>query len=632
MLFQHDKKLFAILGIGLCLFCLSSFNLFYHLHQYENETSLLSSISSSSAVASGIQNVAIDAEMQNLQEGYMSLPKSETKVSQVQLDLLFPTSSGSSGSSGSGTNSTGRTVFPQSVHNEKWEEMNHPALALLLAAPDRLDDQNQNTINNKDYNNWKQKIQQPLLVPKFWIPPFTENYHDMRTYFGNYGQHLMKKQAAIAIGGYTLPTKDYDEQQPSIEEEEEEEEEEVSIIETTRYELPPKVIKPLETIFVSIISYRDPRCITTIEQLFTQALYPERLRVAIIDQQQQQDQSGHYPKPFSSSSLCGDSPNEILCQYLHLIDVYPLDSQLAVGPVFARHLSHRMYRGEYFVLQIDAHMEFIDDWDVTLIEHWMNTNNEMAILTTKPLPVLNHYNNTSGTSIHRTKPKLCNMEFSNSLSLLLNSQEQPVGPLEYHGLPILQPLWSAGFNFARGHFILNVPYDPYLPMIFDGEEMSMGLRAFTHGYDFYSPEENIVFHYRSQYLKKGQDVKEITEHASLYTGVEHMSKLRILGITGMLDELLPGVEENQSGSKRTSFNDIDIQNYELGKVRTVKKYFDTFGINIKDKTVEKQLCHFVGERMNKMFIPHLRKDGMGINYDEIQYKFQDSDVHHRGKI
>ena len=34
--------------------------------------------------------------------------------------------------------------------------------------------------------------------------------------------------------------------------------------------------------------------------------------------------------------------------------------------------------------------------------------------------------------------------------------------------------WAAGYSFSRGHFVVNVPYDPYQPMIFQGEEMSIG--------------------------------------------------------------------------------------------------------------------------------------------------------------
>ena len=32
-----------------------------------------------------------------------------------------------------------------------------------------------------------------------------------------------------------------------------------------------------------------------------------------------------------------------------------------------------------------------------------------------------------------------------------------------------------------------MPYDSYQPMVFQGEEISIGIRGFTHGYDFYAP-------------------------------------------------------------------------------------------------------------------------------------------------
>lgn len=64
--------------------------------------------------------------------------------------------------------------------------------------------------------------------------------------------------------------------------------------------------------------------------------------------------------------------------------------------------------------------------------------------------------------------------------------QQPEGPPGIKGQPTLHPFWAAGFSFARGHFVIQVPYDQYLPMVFQGEEVSIGLRAFTHGYDFYA--------------------------------------------------------------------------------------------------------------------------------------------------
>lgn len=54
--------------------------------------------------------------------------------------------------------------------------------------------------------------------------------------------------------------------------------------------------------------------------------------------------------------------------------------------------------------------------------------------------------------------------------------------------------WGAGLSFSKCHADLNVPYDPFLPNVFDGEEISRGFRYFTHGYDVYTPDQVLVTH------------------------------------------------------------------------------------------------------------------------------------------
>ena len=56
----------------------------------------------------------------------------------------------------------------------------------------------------------------------------------------------------------------------------------------------------------------------------------------------------------------------------------------------------------------------------------------------------------------------------------LRHGSQPERVPSIKGTPQLQPWWAAGYSFSRGHFVVNVPYDPYQPMIFQGEEMSIG--------------------------------------------------------------------------------------------------------------------------------------------------------------
>lgn len=53
--------------------------------------------------------------------------------------------------------------------------------------------------------------------------------------------------------------------------------------------------------------------------------------------------------------------------------------------------------------------------------------------------------------------------------------------------------WAAGFSFSRGHFVVTTPYDFYQPMIFQGEEMSIGIRGWTIGYDYYAFERVSFF-------------------------------------------------------------------------------------------------------------------------------------------
>ena len=128
------------------------------------------------------------------------------------------------------------------------------------------------------------------------------------------------------------------------------------------------------------------------DQLFKQATYPERIRVAIVDQIKK-DVDINCSKPQRS---CIDYPNDLLCKYSHLIDIYEMDATNAVGPILARHIGSRMYRGEYYVMQSDAHMEFITGWDVDIIQQWKSTNNVMAVLTTYVSDVDDHYDNITG--------------------------------------------------------------------------------------------------------------------------------------------------------------------------------------------------------------------------------------------
>lgn len=144
-----------------------------------------------------------------------------------------------------------------------------------------------------------------MKVPKFWNP-VAYGPGGVREFLGENGQRLMTPEEAKQIGSWDPVTS-------------------------------------LETIFVSIASYRDPECQPTLRDLFLRAEHPERLRVAIIDQRANNDPVPPCNQP---TSPCSVDPSQAVCMYSHLIDVYEVYAPLSIGPVFARHLANRMYRGE----------------------------------------------------------------------------------------------------------------------------------------------------------------------------------------------------------------------------------------------------------------------------------------------
>ena len=56
---------------------------------------------------------------------------------------------------------------------------------------------------------------------------------------------------------------------------------------------------------------------------------------------------GEDPKCNEPIEPCDKDPNQALCRYQAQVDVYQIHAELSVGPVFARHLGHRLYRGTY---------------------------------------------------------------------------------------------------------------------------------------------------------------------------------------------------------------------------------------------------------------------------------------------
>ncbi len=152
---------------------------------------------------------------------------------------------------------------------------------------------------------------------------------------------------------------------------------------------------------------------------------------------------------------CDKNPNQALCKYREQVDVYTMDAPLSVGPVFARHIGHRMYRGEYYATQSDAHVTFTTNWDSDIIDQMEGTHNDMAVLTTYLTDVQGSIDPKTGASLRHTRPIMCNTDYEGGpQGMHLRHMSQPEARPTIQGMAQLQPWWAAGYSFSRGHFVV----------------------------------------------------------------------------------------------------------------------------------------------------------------------------------
>ena len=224
--------------------------------------------------------------------------------------------------------------------------------------------------------------------------------------------------------------------------------------------------------FVSIAAYRDPDLLRTVADCLAKARHPERVRFGICCQ--------YGLELTESEQLAGPQ-----------FAVHYVDARLSRGACWARAEIMKLYQGEDWYLQLDSHHRFTQDWDDKLVEQ--------AALTGSPRPVLTTYvaGFTPGREAEATE-EVTTMEFDcfTEHGVLLPKPAVAPGPVVS---PIRARFLSAHFLFAPGGFVHDVPYDPEL--YFLGEEITLAVRAFTHGYDLFHPARHIVWH---EYTRAGR--------------------------------------------------------------------------------------------------------------------------------
>ena len=309
-------------------------------------------------------------------------------------------------------------------------------------------------------------------------------------------------------------------------------------------------------IFIQIASYRDPELVPTIKDCIENSKHPENLIFGIARQ-------------FHSDDMFDDLSEYENDKRFKIINI-PYEESL--GVCWARNKVQQLYSGEEYTLQIDSHMRFTKDWDeqlITLIKDLQNKGYKKPLLT----GYVPSYN-----------PEYDPQERIQEPWRMVFDRFTPEGVVFF--LPEVIPNWgsfdspiparfySAHFAFTIGDFAKEVQHDP--EFYFHGEEISISVRSFTHGYDLFHLHRVIIWH---EYTRKNR-VKQWDDDKKWYLKNDNsLSKNRkLLGI------------DNETLSE-------DIGIYGFGSERTIRDYEKYAGILFSKRSIQKYT-------MDKLYPPN----------------------------
>jgi hypothetical protein len=316
-------------------------------------------------------------------------------------------------------------------------------------------------------------------------------------------------------------------------------------------------------IFVSIASYKDDQCPDTLKNIAEQADNPEDLTIVICQQNSIVDRD--------CLKWCqyGIDKDSKACKESN-VSIERLADTDARGPTYARWKIQQKWDGEEYFLQVDSHTRMIPHWD-TILKNQLNSLGGKAVLTNYPLEydiVSKNKRNDSNHENWRTDKRRSSLfvdRFGEEGFFRIQSNYTDA----IHSKPIPGIALAGGLIFTKGNFIKEVPYDKYTGFLFFGEETDLAIRAYTNGWDLYSPTGNVCFHNYSRGHRS-----TFWEHPD-QKGCEILSRFRLYHRFGMIneDDLPPNVAAL-----------ILTDQIPLGTVRTLDEYERTANIDMKQET------------------------------------------------
>jgi hypothetical protein len=225
-------------------------------------------------------------------------------------------------------------------------------------------------------------------------------------------------------------------------------------------------------IFVQIAAYRDPQLVHTLDSLFDQARHPDRLRVRVC----WQHASG---EALPSRHLGRDA-----------VEIDAIDYRRSKGANWARRRVQRHWRGEAYSLIIDSHLRFARHWDskaIAMLEGRRSFGAEHPVITAYPPDF--------DPDIYPRKRSWAPLKIYKEAyidGLLVHFAGHRLALWQWLDAPIPAQFLALGFLFSDGIFNRDIPLDPNI--YFFGDEVTTGLRAYCHGYDFFHPHRVLAWH------------------------------------------------------------------------------------------------------------------------------------------
>lgn len=243
-----------------------------------------------------------------------------------------------------------------------------------------------------------------------------------------------------------------------------------------------------ESIFVSIISCRDPLLVETVRSVFEESSGMFDINIGIFEQIVKEDSL-----PIKHTDIWEKYKNQI--RYKRI------DPEYADGVGWARAINALQIQEEDYYYQIDSHMAFDTNWDRDLVKEYKRGKEKFG---TDRIII------TAGCKMYELddngKPKL---ERHNVTSRFRYFCFQPNWMLGPHGDYIeVQKDLTPAIHCSAGNFFTHTEWHRNVGIngrvYFEGEEQIMTLESYNAGYYLCHPTEIHAYHYRNthNYISK----------------------------------------------------------------------------------------------------------------------------------